>query len=529
MRSKVRNLIRRRQTPPEVTPEVTNVEPAESRWGQIGHVLHRWRSTVTLHLDDSEARLMVFRQGRPVQWDSIHIPSGVYADGVVADPEALSGLIDALLQRWAVSRRGVRVTVGGFHAVMRTITMPKLKPKFMPEAIRRQMKREVPVTLEDHHLTWQVIGRTGAADGEVKVLVVAIPQNELESVLKALRLARIQPASVQWKPLAVLRAVNTPNAAVVVLEPGSFDIILSRDGLPLVTRNVAYPPTVRNLSQRIEVASTELGLAVSYVMLEQGEESEVEPASVFLLGQAAETASVREHFEESSGYRLETPQFLTDGAPLWAYAANLGAADMRLANTNVPVADLTPDQWRPTTVNAFEGTAAIALAVGLGVVALPFFHSLQPDPRIQSLQQTIDQTRIEVRVDRSKAEKAAQLAKQVSEAQAQITAYQQGFATLQSEKLRWPEIAASTPTSLQGVNIRSVNEDASNLTLSGSAPTYSDITGYAQFLTDTGWIANVQLTSLTPNQGKGDGPSFDFNLSASRVQTGGTSNAHGAS
>lgn len=498
---------------------------SRERWGQARQSVRRWQSTVMLDLDESEARLLVTRQGRPEKWDAMRIPGGLYSDGVITDPENMAGMLDTLFQRCGVSRRGVRVTAGGFHAVMRTVTMPKLKPRFMPEAIRRQMKREVPVTLEDHHLIWQIIGRT---DEEVKALVVGVPRNELDSVLKTLRFAGVQPASLQWKPLAVLRALGTPNAAVVVLESSSFDIILSRDGLPRVTRNVPYPPTARDLSQRVEVASTELGLAVSYVMLDQGEETSGDPRSVFLLGQSAESDAVRERFEESSGYQLDDPEFLNEGAPLWAHAPNLGAVQPRSSSAGAPFLDLTPEDWRPTTVNAFEGTAAVMLAVGLGIVALPFFHSLQPDPRVDALQQQVDQAKIQVRVDKAHAIQAARISKQASDAQAQLVAYRQGFSTLQSERLRWPQVASSTPASLADVNIQSVSESGKSLSLTGNAPTYSQVTGYAQFLNQTGWFDQIQLTSLTHKGTKEGDASLDFHLTAQRVEatsTGGGQNA----
>lgn len=497
----------------------------DTKWNRARQALERWHSTATLHLDESEARVLVVRQGRPVNWGSARIPMGLYSDGVVHDPEGLSTLLESLLLRHRVSRKGLRITVGGFHTVIRTIVVPKLKPRFMPEAIRRQMRREVPVTLENHHLTWRVLGPTNETADEVRVLVIAIPRNELESVLRALRLARIRPASVQWKPLAVLRALNTPSAAVVVLESTGFDIILSRDGLPLVVRSIAYPPTVRSLSQRVQVASTELGLAVSYAMLEEADEGNGDPAPVLLLGEAAETESVRERFEEASGYSLVDPEFLAEDAPLRAYAANLGAAATRSSTIGAPFLDLLPERWRPTTVNVLEGAAAAVLAVGLGVIALPLFHSLQPDPRIHSLQQAVDQTKIAVRIDNAHAADRAQLAKEVSGVQSELAAYRQGFVALQGKKLRWPEVVAATPPDLASVAIDSVSEDGSALQLSGHAPSYAQITAYAKFLTATGWFDSVQLTSMLPASNDTQSTSLDFRLSANPVLSGGTRNA----
>ena len=203
------------------------------------------RELVTLNIEATEARLLVLRNGRIVRWDSIALPAGTLRNGQMAQPAELGRALNELCDRCSAPRRAAVVGLSGQRSVVRILTLPPVEPKLFEEAMRRAARRELPLPIDELYLSWQLLANSAAPRRQVFAL--GIPRETIDTCIAGLRVARIRPIAMDLKPLALARAVNLPDVLIADAETTSQDVILVRDGVPLVVRSIG-------LAQPIEQA-----------------------------------------------------------------------------------------------------------------------------------------------------------------------------------------------------------------------------------------------------------------------------------
>ncbi len=129
-------------------------------------------SIVTLNIEATSARVLVTDGRRVTHWGSVPLPPGLVKDGLIVAPAQVGSLIESLLVDRRLSRKRVIVSVPGMRSVPRILTLPKLKPSLLRDAIRYEAEREMPVPLEELNLFWKSLG----GDGSVRqFFVVGVP------------------------------------------------------------------------------------------------------------------------------------------------------------------------------------------------------------------------------------------------------------------------------------------------------------------------------------------------------------------
>ena len=103
----------------------------------------------TLNISATGIKLLSV-QGRNVQkWGEAPLEVGLVSDGLVLQPEAVGQSIDALFKSTKVQKSNVIVSLTGLSFTHRTLSLPKMKPSQLEEAILRGAGKEIPLLLEE--------------------------------------------------------------------------------------------------------------------------------------------------------------------------------------------------------------------------------------------------------------------------------------------------------------------------------------------------------------------------------------------
>lgn len=284
------------------------------------------RSITTLNIEASSARVLNIRGRRVRRWGDIPLAHGAVRDDLVVDPAGVGSAINSLFRSSKMSKSGVLVSLTGFRSVTRTVTLPKLSPTLMKEAIRWTARREMPIPLEELYISWQVIG---TQDAEQTIFLLGTPRSLLDSFYQALRKARIKPRAIELKPLVLARLVKRTEAIIIDLENESISTTILVKGIPEVIHTMIVGSEGLLLEDRIQKLTDDLSRTVSFYNNSHPEHPLNSETPAFLTGEMASDPVLVDLVQKSTGYPIESLALgvkLPPKLPVPQYAVNIGLA-----------------------------------------------------------------------------------------------------------------------------------------------------------------------------------------------------------
>lgn len=285
----------------------------------------RAREITTLNIEGSSIRLLTVKDKAVQKWGDMPLEPGLIKEGLILNPPGVGLVIRNLFASQNAPKKDVIISLTGLRAIPRFLTMPKMSPHLLEEAIMREARREMPLPLEDLYLSWQVIGEVG---NQQHIYLLGVPRDLLDAEVQALAAAGIQPSVMDLKPLALARAVNREQAVVADLELDSLDVIVVADYVPVIMRTFSLEEGL-GLEEKIERLADELTRTVKFYN-DSHPESPFSPATtVYLTGALMGDRAPRNSFTRRVDYPVEVPdpplEYSPD-LPLAQYVVNMGLA-----------------------------------------------------------------------------------------------------------------------------------------------------------------------------------------------------------
>jgi type IV pilus assembly protein PilM len=140
---------------------------------------------------------------------------GVFREGEVTDPAALTGALKGLFSRHKLGK-SVRLGVANQRVAVRTLRMPWIEnDDELETAIRFQAQDHIPMPLEHAVLDFQVVDRAVGEGGErhMDVVAVAARRDMVEAMLAALQGAGLRPVGIDLSAFGMIRALAPDQVA----------------------------------------------------------------------------------------------------------------------------------------------------------------------------------------------------------------------------------------------------------------------------------------------------------------------------
>ena len=288
------------------------------------------KKTLTLSFEGRTARMLLAKGGEIERWQAVDLPQEHMNQGLISDPDAVAAALTELIGSKGVPRRRVVTSLTGHRTVSRVLSLPAIKTKQLEEAVRRKAKQELPLPLDETYLSWQLISQK---NNHMQVYAFAVPRPVVDCQVEALKAAKLRARAMEIKPLALVRAVNRPDAIIVNMEQQSIGVIIVRDGVPLILRSVPQSGDEVELPVRVERLSQELSRTIQFYG-ESHPDNPLDPGTViYATGELLGSDESREALAKRAQYPVEPPKppiSLPDGFPVATYCANLGLALKRV-------------------------------------------------------------------------------------------------------------------------------------------------------------------------------------------------------
>jgi hypothetical protein len=280
---------------------------------------------VSLNISSRNIKILSLKGRKVARWGTADLAPGMVRDGLILQPQAVGEAIASLFKSAGIKKGNVIVGVTGLSFTYRFISLPRLKPSLLEEAIIRAARKEISSPLDELYLSWQPVPGKGP---EQDYFVLGVPRNLVDAAVQTLKIAGIEPYLMDLRPLALARIAGRSEAIVVSMEPDCFDIVFINKGLPVVIHTVTPRGEGATLEDNVSRLSDELAKAATFYQSSQPD-IQLSPATPLLLTGEMATEAVTYGLQSQVEYTIEhliPPAEYPERLPITTYAANIGLA-----------------------------------------------------------------------------------------------------------------------------------------------------------------------------------------------------------
>lgn len=342
---------------------------------------------ITVTVGDSAIRVLVARGNRVRSWAEAHLPVGVVQDGLIVDEstfsEALEAIIEEIGKGAKLNGAKVAVAITGRNVVQRRFTVFLEPGENLTEAIIDASAERMSIRPEELQLAWDAekasydtpVDEDDTADVDVfeeieadldpgsdgdpyDVYAFGMYRHVLRRNLRTLANSGAKFSSVQPKAIALAAAANERSGVILDIEANSITVVVLREGLPEVVREVGIDQKMTS-AQWIQSVTTQVSRTVAFHDSMYPDSPLPADSVLFLTGSSESIVGSAEMAATSIPYKRKSlPPTLRapDEFPFARYAANVGLALVtgkhwwqrtRVSIIDRPMLDFRPREFKP--------------------------------------------------------------------------------------------------------------------------------------------------------------------------------------
>ena len=328
----------------------------------------------TLFIRDDAINLVVVDGKKIKNFASLRLEPGLVSHGLIVDEPQVARELEKLFELTKESMGKVIVGLSGINSLYRLISLPELPADMLPEAVKREAERMIPVPLDEIYLSYQ---RIPSPPGKMLIFLAIFPRNMADALVRTLRKAGIKPHIMDLAPLALCRAMDEPRAIIVNAKSGSLDIMIMEDRLPQLIRTVYLPGETTSIHENLPAIIEEIDRTVTFHNSQHKDNLLDSTVPMFICGDLVE---VPESWQSLSGNlncpvstlssSLESPE----GFNASEFMVNIGLALKQLpyekqgANYSLVNFNALPEIYLPKAVPLSTIFTVIGAIIGIGLI-----------------------------------------------------------------------------------------------------------------------------------------------------------------
>jgi type IV pilus assembly protein PilM len=464
------------------------------------------KKNTTIFIRDDAINLLVMHGERVEKWATMPLEPGLVSQGLVVDNTQLIEKIKELFKLQKLSMGKVIAGISGHNSVYRIIALPELPEAVLPEAVKREAKRVIPVPLEEVYLSYQTIT---THQGETIVFLAAFPRNIADTLYQTLQKAGLQPYMMDLAPLALCRTVNQPRSIIVNDRADHLDIMVIVDRVPQLIRRLSLPSEAESLAERIGTVTEEVDRTIAFYNSSHSDEPLDAAVPMLVCGDLARTQENWQALAAKSTHPvsvLPSPVESPEGFDANEFMVNIGLGLKEVlpekgeGNYSLVNINTLPEVYRPKAVRLPSILAPVAAVIGIGI--LVYLGILVANKSNQASVLSNELVPLETLVVREN-QTIASLEEQIDLITPQITGLEDTAAIFNGVYAELEDTRntmngdMSQIVSLQPGNLLTmVNHTNDLVTVTGISSSESSIFSYARALRNGGRFSTVVISSI---------------------------------
>ena len=470
--------------------------------------------------DDAVNLLQV--EGKGVKkWASLPLEPGLVNQGLIQDETRVAEELDKLFKLAKIGTRKVVAGISGLNSLYRLISLPELPEAILPEAVKQEARRVIPVPLDEVYLAYQ---RLPAPEGETRVFLSAFPRNVVDVLVRTLRQAGIQPYIMDLAPLALCRTLDEPRAIIINSRLDHLDIMIIEDRLPQLIHRLSLAGEVTSAAERLAAITEEVNRTVDFYNSSHKENPLDSTVPMFV---CSDLAQFPEDWQ-SLGGKLECPVSVLpspvespDGFDANDFMVNIGLALKELwqeregANFSLVNFNALPEVYQPKGVSLRSILSRVGTIVGIALIIVMGFLIYSRFEYVSVLRSQLASVNNSLA---TQINEVATLQDQIGQVEAQLgplgaraAVFTNTLASLKTGREQAINDLVDVINLMPGtIDLTGINHEGESVTVSGIAPTEEDVFGYARNLSDS--FDSVIISSIQAVENTGWITEFEFQL-----------------
>jgi len=465
------------------------------------------KKVTTLFIRDDAINLLLMRGERVEKWATMPLEPGLVSQGLIVDEAQVAEKIKELFKLQKLGMGKVIAGISGHNSVYRIITLPELPEAVLPEAVKREAKRVIPVPLEEVYLSYQPITTT---PGEMLVFLAAFPRNITDTLYQTLNKAGLQPYMMDLAPLALCRAANQPRSIIINDRADHLDIMVIVDRVPQLIRRLSIPSEAESLAERLTTVTEEVERTIAFYNSSHQEAPLDSSVPMLVCGDLARTP---EDWKTLAGKLtnplsiMPSPVESPEGFDANEFMVNIGLGLKELMpekgenNFSLVNINTLPEVHLPKSVRLPSIIVPIAITIGLGILVYLGIMVVNKSNYIDVLtSELIPLENLVAAENQSKAaltDEIELITPQIAELEVTTAIFNGTYNTLLANRTKvngdMSQIVSLLPRSL---DLTAVDHTGDLVTVTGLSPNESGIFSYARALRNDGRFSTVVVASI---------------------------------
>ncbi len=484
------------------------------------------RKVTTLFIRDDAINLLIMDGKRVEKWASSPLEAGLVSQGRIIDEAQVAEKLKELFKLEKVTMGRVIAGLSGHNSVYRIIAMPELPEAVLPEAVKREAGRVIPVPLDEVYLAYQPLP---SILGETRVFLAAYPRTVADALYRTLQRAGLQPYIMDLAPLALCRTVYEPRSIIVNARLDHLDIVVMVDRIPQLIRRLALPGEEASLSERLPTIAEEIERTIAFYNSSHQEQPLDSTVPMFVGGDLVEVPDSWPSLAGKSGCPvsiLPSPVESPPGFKANDFMVNIGLAFKELmsekdsANLSLVNINALPEVYLPKPVRLPNIVAPISITIGVGILIFMGFLVYNKVSHTNALSSDLDSVNSNIALENMEIaalqEEVQLLGPQFAELEAITATFDNTFTSLGAVRQDADGDLNQIVSLMPGdVDLVEVDYKDDSVRVIGITPDEDDIFKFARDLRAGGRFSTVIISAIEAITGEDEvieGFQFEFSL-----------------
>lgn len=138
------------------------------------------------------------------------IPEGIVQSGEIKKPDELLKIFKdsiANIKGEKIKTKFVCATIPERKSFLRIIQLPKMEESEIQNAVRYEIEQNIPLSLNETHYDWQIMGESSAKLDHQDILVAVAPKSIVDPYNELIRSAGLMPRVFELESIATSRSI----------------------------------------------------------------------------------------------------------------------------------------------------------------------------------------------------------------------------------------------------------------------------------------------------------------------------------
>jgi type IV pilus assembly protein PilM len=167
-------------------------------------------------------------------------------DSIVIDVPTVANTVRSLLKEAGIRASGGVCAIAGSQVIVRQVQFPRMSESVLRKSIKYEAAKFIAASVEDSIVEFEIMGNA-LEDGQMNVMLAAAPRELVDSHVRVLEAAGLEPVAVDVEAFALMRSLVDFNASdeyyhgtVALLDMGAShtDVNIISKGEFALTRNI---------------------------------------------------------------------------------------------------------------------------------------------------------------------------------------------------------------------------------------------------------------------------------------------------